>query len=89
MRRKEGVDRRNSETSFLADAEIERTLPVCSEPVFSSEKSGFIWFFESALLCAQPGSSLLFLCVGTVPLVSETGGLAVGRLGSDRRPGVR
>jgi hypothetical protein len=66
MRRNEEVGRRSSERGFPVDAETERTLQVCSETVFSPEKSGFIRFFEPALHCAQPGSSLLFLCAGTV-----------------------
>jgi hypothetical protein len=66
MRRNEGVGSRSSERGFPTEAEIEKVLPVCSETVFSSEKPGFIRFFEPALRCAQPGSSLLFLCAETV-----------------------
>jgi hypothetical protein len=46
MRRNEGVGRRSRKKGFQANPEIERTLPVRSETVFSAEKSGFIWFLS-------------------------------------------
>ena len=89
MSRKEGVHRRRSDRGPSADAKMKKALPVCSEPGFFFGKLMFCLVFESAFRCAQPGSSLLFRCVGTVPLVSETGGPAAGPLGSDCRGGVR
>ena len=89
MRRNEGVGRRNRAKGFPAHAEIEMPPSACSETVYFGGKIRVYLVFEPDICCAQPGSSMLFFCAGKVPLVSEIGGVDVGRLGSDCRPGVR